>query len=278
VAGRTLLRRLCSQIVRQRRQSHWFSRYEQPYDRHRHRRAVHRAGEQGWPGRAVAGGGVRQYAEVWFRVDQLYRQFIYHMRAAGQSTLLAAFRSRSRTSTATISCCRSTTAGSTGGCQQPLGGAAGQAADQLLHDFVRPFLRKGNKVVVVISDALRYEIGEELLHMVRQEDRYDAASHGAGVLPSYTNWAWPRCCRIPRWRSSSTRSVLADGASTQGTRTARRSWNRRCRGGRTALKAEDLLNLGSDDSRASCAIRRDLRLSQPHRRRRRQARHRGAGL
>ena len=30
-----------------------------------------------------------QYSRVWYQLDQLYRQFIYHVRTSGQTTLLA---------------------------------------------------------------------------------------------------------------------------------------------------------------------------------------------
>ena len=45
---------------------------------------------------------------------------------------------------------------------------------------------KGNKIFVVISDALRYEVGEELLRLIRQEDRYDA-SRSPGDFTSISN-------------------------------------------------------------------------------------------
>jgi hypothetical protein len=52
---------------------------------------------------------------------------------------------------------------------------------------VRPFLKKDTKVCVIISDALRYEVGDELLSLIRQEDRYDASLEPAlSMLPSYT--------------------------------------------------------------------------------------------
>ena len=74
---------------------------------------------------------------------------------------------------------------------------------------VRPFLLRSNKVVVIISDALRYEVAEELLRLVRQEDRYDAEIEPLlAVLPSFTQlgmaallphqrWRWRRMRRCP---------------------------------------------------------------------------------
>ncbi|MBW2079404.1 MAG: PglZ domain-containing protein, partial [Deltaproteobacteria bacterium] len=36
--------------------------------------------------------------------------------------------------------------------------------------WVKPFLNKNKKIFVIVSDALRFEIGEELLGMIRRED------------------------------------------------------------------------------------------------------------
>lgn len=46
----------------------------------------------------------------------------------------------------------------------------GQA--QFFARFVRPYLERKNKVCVLISDAFRYEVGEELQSLIRREDRF----------------------------------------------------------------------------------------------------------
>ena len=41
--------------------------------------------------------------------------------------------------------------------------------------YVEPIVRDGDKkAVVIISDALRYEVADELGSRIRQEDRFDA--------------------------------------------------------------------------------------------------------
>src|SRR5574344_1747149 len=46
---------------------------------------------------------------------------------------------------------------------------------------------KNSKLFVIISDALRYEIGDELVSLIRQEDRFDAKFNFAmSSIPSYT--------------------------------------------------------------------------------------------
>lgn len=58
---------------------------------------------------------------------------------------------------------------------------------QFFARFVRPYLERKNKVCVLISDAFRYEVGEELQSLIRREDRFEAELVPAlACLPSYT--------------------------------------------------------------------------------------------
>jgi hypothetical protein len=51
--------------------------------------------------------------------------------------------------------------------------------------WVRPFLKDNKKIIVIISDAMRYEIGDELMTLIRQEDRYTAS-----IEPSLDKPLW----------------------------------------------------------------------------------------
>jgi len=63
-----------------------------------------------------------------------------------------------------------------------------QTARRFAEERVAPIIRDGRrKAVVIISDALRYEVADELRSRIRQEDRFDATLDAVlGVLPSYT--------------------------------------------------------------------------------------------
>ncbi|MEO1857993.1 MAG: BREX-1 system phosphatase PglZ type A, partial [Rubritalea sp.] len=74
-------------LVRQRRQSHWFKKYQDLYE------AIDYAGQFS---QLLADSklemhslsdGIEQYAAHWFKVDQLYRKFIYHVRKSGHASL-----------------------------------------------------------------------------------------------------------------------------------------------------------------------------------------------
>lgn len=59
--------------------------------------------------------------------------------------------------------------------------------DFFINKVEQPFLKSGRKVAVIISDALRYEVAEELTRRIGEESRYTASIDAQlGVLPSYT--------------------------------------------------------------------------------------------
>lgn len=62
--------------------------------------------------------------------------------------------------------------------------------EEFYNSYVRPFMREGGKegrVVVIISDGMRYECGRELLDNLELDEKCDASMHHMlGVLPSET--------------------------------------------------------------------------------------------
>ena len=119
-------------------------------------------------------------------------------------------------------------------------------------EWVQSFLSKGTKVCVIISDAMRYEIGDELLSLIRQEDRYSADLEPVlSVLPSYTQLGMAALLpnRELAIADNETSTVLVDGKSSQGTanrvKILRSLKNKRA----TACKAEELMAMKGDDCR-----------------------------
>ena len=117
---------------------------------------------------------------------------------------------------------------------------------------MRPFLRKDNKVCVIISDAMRYEIGDELLSLIRQEDRYRAELEPVlSMLPSYTQLGM--AALLPNKEleiaDNETSGVLVDGQSSQGTANRTKILQAALEGKGQALKAEELMELNGQDAR-----------------------------
>ena len=106
------------------------------------------------------------------------------------------------------------------------------------------------RVFVVISDALRYEVAQELVQSLNSKNRFKAILDSMlGVLPSYT--ALGMAALLPHktlaYKESSNLDVLVDGqlAATL----EQRNEHLKAFGG-MAIKAEDLLALGKEKGRA----------------------------
>ena len=115
---------------------------------------------------------------------------------------------------------------------------------------VQPLYSGGAKrVFVVISDALRYEVAQELVALTNGKSRFKA-SLGAmlGVLPSYT--ALGMAALLPHqtlaYKENANLDVLADGHAVA--TLEQRNDHLKAFGG-MAIKAEDLLALGKDKGR-----------------------------
>ncbi|MBH0009575.1 BREX-1 system phosphatase PglZ type A [Salinibacterium sp. SWN1162] len=109
--------------------------------------------------------------------------------------------------------------------------------------YIAPLLHGGRKkAVVIISDALRYEVAEELTSKIRGENKYDAKIEATlGVLPSYTQLGM--AALLPHRtlaHSEDGDPVLADGLLSNGT--ANRSKILAAVGG-TAIQATGFLKM-----------------------------------
>ncbi|MET3933752.1 BREX-1 system phosphatase PglZ type A [Arthrobacter sp. OAP107] len=194
--------------------------------------------------------GLERYQGDWFRIDQLYRQFTYAARTAEFAGPLEALRIQVEKFYANKFL-------------YELGNAWQQQVDGIdqwrstllrpqtsfFTDHVAPITRDGRrKAVVIISDALRYEIADELGSRIRQEDRYDADLKAMlGVLPSYTQLGM--AALLPHstiGHSKDGDPVLADGQRTDGT--VNRSKLLDAVDGK-AIQAENVFSLTRDELR-----------------------------
>src|SRR5690606_28463673 len=86
-------------------------------------------------------------------------------------------------------------------------------------NYVKPFLDRGQKVFVIVSDALRYEAAAEFAKRLSSANRWSAEIEAIlGLLPSYTQLGMAallpgRTLRV----DASTGEVTVDGRSTTGT-------------------------------------------------------------
>jgi uncharacterized protein (TIGR02687 family) len=250
VAERTVTAREVAEVVRARQSSVWIDGYKQLYT------AIACASEllaELVSLNLVAQSfdeALERYRREWFRIDQLYRQFTFAYKTYEGPHPLGPLREQveKRYTNAFV---------------YELGNAWQQKVDEadawrssvlpsqtsFYADYVEPLVRDGDKkAVVIISDALRYEVADELGSRIRQEDRFDASLDAVlGVLPSYTQLGM--AALLPHTtlqHSHDAKTVLADDQPTNGT--AFRGKILESVGG-SAIQAEDFKALSADERR-----------------------------
>jgi uncharacterized protein (TIGR02687 family) len=118
--------------------------------------------------------------------------------------------------------------------------------------WVKPFLNKNKKIFVIISDALRFEIGEELLGMIRREDRYEAEIEPMlAMLPSFTQLGMASL--LPNKNitfADQSATILVDGISSQGTANRSKILANSVSGSAKAMRADELMGLNKDECRS----------------------------
>lgn len=249
VTEQTVTAREVTEVVRARQSSVWIDGYRQLYT------AIGAAAELL---SALASidftmasfdEALERYRSDWFRIDQLYRQFTFAYRTYEGPSPLGPLREQVEKRY-------------TNKFVYELGNAWQQQVDEadkwsstalrpqtsFYGDYVEQLVRDDKKAVVIVSDALRYEVAEELGSRVRQEDRFHAGLDAVlGVLPSYTQLGM--AALLPHRtlkHSPDGKIVLADGLPTNGT--GPRSKILESVGG-TAIQAEDFKALSPEERR-----------------------------
>lgn len=249
VTEQTVTAREVADVVRARQSSVWIDGYRQLYT------AIGAAAELLSVlasidfAMASFDEALERYRSEWFRVDQLYRQFTFAFRTYEGPSPLRPLREQVEKRY-------------TNKFVYELGNAWQQQVDEadnwssaalrpqtsFYGDYVEQLVREDKKAVVIVSDALRYEVAEELGSRIRQEDRFDADLDAVlGVLPSYTQLGM--AALLPHRtlkHSADGKIVLADGLPTNGT--GPRSKILESVGG-TAIQAEDFKSLSPDERR-----------------------------
>ena len=206
---------------------------------------------------ASAKAGLEKYQSELFRLDQLYRRFNYAADAVEPMGWAVLHELRERIEAAY-----------SGWFVPQLGSAwtkVLEGEEGLLsswrvpgmenqQDFfarqVQPLFESGTKrVFVVISDAFRYEVAEELVQEFNSKNRFKAAlGSQLGVLPSYTSLGM--AALLPHetlaYKINSNLDVMADGQTVA---TIEQRSTHLGKFGGVAIKAEDLLALGKDKGR-----------------------------
>ena len=240
--------------VRQRRQSHWYADYADIYQAIAFATEFQQALCEANLGMSNLAEGVKRYTASWYRLDQLYRKFIFHFQKAGQSSLLGElFEAVENRYT------NSFVRPMNDAWQDHLAKATSWSVPgyakqgDFYQDLAAMFRRQDQKVVVIISDALRYEVAEECLRRIRGLNRFDAdLTPMISSLPSYTQLGMASLLphRALELAADGDGTVLADAASTVGLQAREKRLAAGRDGDRArTLSAEDVMGMRTDEGK-----------------------------
>ena len=254
VAARTISANDVISAVNQRRSSHWHKDYQDIYSAIESASEFLRVLNETSISLDTITNGIQRYCQSWFKVDQLYRKFVYHARMSNQPTLLGdlsvLIENHYSNNFLLQLGDRFSEVVESSNCWEA---APIHSQNQFYEHWVMPHLRKDNKVCVIISDAMRYEIAEELLGLVRREDKYSAnLDPMLSMLPSYTQLGM--AALLPNKSISiadnDTATVIVDDQYSNGTSNRNKILQTALNGKATAIKAADVVAMNKDDCRA----------------------------
>ncbi|MEX7116423.1 BREX-1 system phosphatase PglZ type A, partial [Pseudomonas aeruginosa] len=232
---------------------HWFSHFEDVYLALDHAAQFLQTLDAVKLEMTSLADGVEKYAKSWYRLDQLYRKFVHHARKSGQASLLEELSAQIENQYTNNYLTRLNDRW-----QQFVDSAPSWTAAPIMlqRNFfsrcVKPFLERKTKVCVLISDAFRYEVGEELQSLIRREDRFEAELEPAlSMLPSYTQLGMAALLpnQALQLAENDSGDAIVDGQSAQGS-TNRGKILAAAVPSSAAVLAKDLLAMNQADSRA----------------------------
>lgn len=253
VATRTVSNGDVSAWVRQRKEGHWYREYLHMYE------AVDSAAQfiqtlsEAKLTMDSLVDGVQRYAGNWYKLDQLYRKFTLHVRLSGQASLMEVLTEQIENLYSNNYLLKINDrfqsfvdeASSWDAPPVPL-------QKHFFERWVRPFIRKDNKVCVIISDGMRYEIGDELASLIRKEDRYNAELETVlSMLPSYTQLGMAALLPNTMLAIADNKDgyALVDGKDSRGIANRIKILDQAMPNRATACKSNELMAMNRDESR-----------------------------
>lgn len=248
--SRTISAGDCANMIWRRRTTHWYGEFEHIYQAlYFASQFINELGKADLRVESMA-DGIRKYQNTWYRLDQYYRKFIFHTRADRKPVLdkLVDQMENLYSNNYLLPL--------NDNWQHVVDGLEVWSAAPVLSqkDFyatqIKEYLGSRNKIAVIISDALRYEIGEELVRVIQEEDRYTAELEPMlSVLPSYTQLGMAGLLPHNRLTIVKDGNVLLDDQSTVGTENRAKILAKETQNEATAITSLDYLAMSRDESR-----------------------------
>ena len=239
-------------VINKRRTSHWFGHYRHEYE------ALHFALEllaaEKKAGREIKGETasdlVHAYATEHYLLDQQYRKFYLHYDKVDRKELFAELVEKIENTYAhwfldELSVKWSSVLENELLEDYPLAGVTQQK--DFYWNFISAHIKNEERVFVIISDGMRYEIGQELQTRLNKEIRgASQLSFMQGVVPSTTKLGMAALLPGKKFEINDKGEVTKDGNSPQGTENRQKILSQHSKHA-VALQYQDMVDMKRTD-------------------------------
>lgn len=256
VAAKAITPREVVEADRRRQATFWYPGYEPLYTAIRSASELLAAIDAFDPSMAGFDDGLTKYASEWSKVDGLYRQFVHAARSTEHTKPLEPLVGQvenfySNKYVGPLATAWQVQVDSI----DEWKASAVPAQGAFFAQYVEPRVAKGKRVIVIISDALRYEVADELrTRLLRFKDARSKVGFEAsldptlGVLPSYTQLGMAALLPHATIGFTGVKALTeVDGKKADGTANRSKILNEH---GGMAIQAEDLAGYTVKELRA----------------------------
>lgn len=162
----------------------------------------------------------KKYAENYYKLDMAYRKFIYFFDRLNNKEWFAVLKEKIENTyiNGFINTLSIKWSDSIETLQEYWGLSSVPYQWEFFRDKIKQHLNKGERVFVIISDAMRFEAGKELEEILNTERRGSTEITAMqGVLPSYTKLGMAALMPHQRIEINDNYEVFVDGISVEGT-------------------------------------------------------------
>jgi len=205
--------------------------------------------------------GVQSYVQNLYKIDYFYRKYIAHYRKTKQNKVLHLL-----TEKVEKVYCNDWLLNHGNKWQKVIDTTEKWynqhkiAQQRFFSDHIKPFVTKGQRLFIIISDALRYECGWEYLQKIQTEKRFEGElEHMVSSLPSYTQLGM--AALLPNANMTfqpDSENIFINGSSTQGVQGRTKILEQMAGVRATAINAEDFMKMNSSTDGREFVKRYDL--------------------
>lgn len=219
VKEETITYKTIEKIIRLRSRSFWYDKFENYYEALKYSALFFSKINEIELRIHTLEDGVKSYVDSWYLVDQYYRKYLYYSRKISKSDSIKEISTKVENAYSNKHLLQLNDKWQKLVDQNTDWNIEGYEKQSNFYNYyVSPKVNSSKKVCVIISDAMRYEIGEELSKKINSENRLiSEIDTMISSIPSYTQLGMASLLPNKSLIIKDDAYVTVDGQSSQGT-------------------------------------------------------------